>query len=208
MATSIGPKMKKIRRLGEDFAMAGDRSTAARYVKLHRKQPPGVHGKRAGFAKLTGYGQQLREKQKARVFYHLAEKQLRGYYQAASQHKGSTDIELLVQLERRLDNVVYRAGWTDSHRAARQLVSHGHLKVNGKPVDVPSFQIRPGDEISFIGKSSALKTKIQEVGKGNHPVSWIKVDNGKLTIQITNLPTRDEIEVPFNEKIIVEFYSR
>ena len=208
MATSIGPKMKRIRRLGEDFAMAGDRSTAARYVKLHRKQPPGMHGKRAGFAKLTGYGQQLREKQKARVFYNLTEKQLRHYYTAASQQKGSTDVGLLVELERRLDNVVYRAGWTDSHRSARQLVSHGHLKVNGKAVDVPSFQIRYGDEVIFSGKSSIQKTTLQETAKGNQPTSWLKVDNSKLTIQITNLPTRDEIEVPFSEKIIVEFYSR
>ncbi len=208
MATSIGPKMKKIRRLGEDFAMAGDRSTAARYVKMHRKQPPGMHGKRAGFAKLTGYGQQLREKQKARVFYHLTEKQLRGYYETASRKKGSTDVELLVELERRLDNVVYRAGWTDSHRSARQLVSHGHLHINGRSINVPSMQVKVGDKISFTSGSSALKAKLQEAGKGNQPASWLKVNGEALTIEVTNLPTRDEIEVPFNEKIIVEFYSR
>jgi small subunit ribosomal protein S4 len=208
MATTIGPKMKRVRRLGEEFAMAGNRSTAAKYVKLHRKQPPGMHGKKAGFAKLTSYGQQLREKQKARAFYHLTAKQLRSYYTAAGRQHGSTDTILLVELERRLDNVVYRAGWTDSHRSARQLVSHGHLTANGRKIDVPSYQVRTGDVIAFSSNSSALKTKIQDVAKGNSVPSWLKTDPDKLTIEIVNLPVRDEIEVPFNEKIIVEFYSR
>lgn len=205
---ATGPKLKRVRRLGEEFAMAADRSTAAKYVKLHRKQPPGMHGKKAGFAKMTGYGTQLREKQKARAFYHLTERQLRGYYTKAGKKHGSTDVVLLVELESRLDNVVYRAGWTDSHSAARQLVSHAHLVVNGRKVDTPSFQVRPGDVVSFRGTSSALKTKIQEIANGNKPVSWLKVDPDKLTIEVTNLPTRQEIETPFDEKIIVEFYSR
>jgi len=208
MATTIGPRMKRIRRLGEDFAMGGDRSTAAKYVKLHRKQPPGMHSKKSGFAKLTSYAQQLREKQKARAFYHLTEKQLRSYYTKASRQRSSTDTALLVELERRLDNVVYRAGWTDSHRAARQLVSHAHLTVNGRKVDTPSFQIKPNDNIAFAGNRPALKSTIQEIAKGNQPVSWLKVDSNALTIQILALPVRDEIESPFNEKVIVEFYSR
>lgn len=206
MATTIGPRMKKIRRLGEEFAMAGDRSTAAKYVKMHRKQPPGMHGKKAGFAKLTGYGQQLREKQKARAFYHLTEKQLRSYYTAASRKHGSTDTVLLVELERRLDNVLYRAGWADSHRAARQLVSHSHVTVNSRKIDVPSYQVKPGDKVAFAGKSNALKDKIQDTAKGNTAAAWLKT--GDLNIEVVNLPTRGEVEVPFNEKIIVEFYSR
>jgi small subunit ribosomal protein S4 len=208
MSTSIGPRLKRVRRLGEEFAMASDRATAAKYVKLHRKQPPGMHGKKAGFAKLTSYGLQLREKQKARAFYSLTEKQLRGYYLKASHQSGSTDTALLVQLERRLDNVVYRAGWTDSHRASRQLVSHAHLTVNGRKVDTPSFQVKPGDVIALASSSPALKTQLQELSKSNQPVAWLKVDADKLTIEVTNLPTRGEIEAPFNEKVIVEFYSR
>lgn len=208
MVTNIGPRLKRVRRLGEEFAMAGDRSSAAKYVKLHRKQPPGMHGKKAGFAKLTGYAQQLREKQKAKAFYSLSEKQLRGYYNKASHQVGSTDVALLVQLERRLDNVVYRAGWTNSHPAARQLVSHAHLTVNGRKVDTPSFQVKPGDVILLASGKPALKTHIQETAKSNQPVSWLKSDTDKLTIEVINLPTRDEIETPFNEKVIVEFYSR
>jgi len=208
MATTIGPRLKRIRRLGEEFAMAGDRSTAAKYVKLHRKQPPGMHGKKSGFAKLTSYAQQLREKQKARAFYHLTAKQLRSYYLKASRQSGSTDTVLLIELERRLDNVIYRAGWADSHRAARQLVSHAHLTVNGRKVDTPSFQVKSGDVVAYVSNRAALKTMLQDLAKSNHPVSWLKVDPDQLTIQVLDLPTRQEIEAPFNEKVIVEFYSR
>ena len=194
--------------MGEEFAMAGDRSSAAKYVKLHRKQPPGMHGKKAGFAKLTGYGQQLREKQKARAFYNLTEKQLRRYYGKANSQHGSTDVALLVELERRLDNVIYRAGWANSHPAARQLVSHAHLTVNGRKVDTPSFQVKSGDEITFASNRPALQDGVKELSKANQSASWLKVDPDKLTIQVINLPVRGEIEAPFNEKVIVEFYSR
>lgn len=188
--------------------MAADRSTAARYVKLHRKQPPGMHGKKAGFAKLTGYGQQLREKQKAKTFYHLTEKQLRSYYTVASRKAGSTGTELLIGLERRLDNVIYRAGWTDSHRSARQLVSHGHLKINDRKIDIPSCQVKGGDIITLASKSISLADKLKETAKGNAPVAWLKTDTDKLSLQVIDLPTRGEIVIPFDEKIIVEFYSR
>jgi small subunit ribosomal protein S4 len=203
-----GPKLRKVRAYGEEFAMAADRSTAAKFVKLHRKQPPGVHGKKKGFSKLTGYGTQLREKQKARIFYHLTEKALLKYYHQAAKQPGSTDVGLLVQLERRLDNVVYRAGFTNSHPAARQLVNHGHILVNGSRVDIPSVQIKPGDVIAFSGKRPSLKDIITEISSAEKPVSWLKVDGSKLAIEVTSLPVREEIQVPFNEKLIVEFYSR
>lgn len=203
-----GPKLRKARALGEEFAMQGDRSIANKYVKLHRKQPPGQHGKKKTFAKLTGYGQQLREKQKARIFYHLTEKALSKYYAQAARHTGSTELALLVNLERRLDNVVYRAGFAPSHPGARQMVSHGHFLVNGHKVDVPSIQVKPGDIITFSGKRSGLKDKITEVSSSEKPVSWLSVDSNKLAIEVASLPVREEIEVPFNEKLIVEFYSR
>ncbi|MEZ4210210.1 MAG: 30S ribosomal protein S4 [Patescibacteria group bacterium] len=208
MSRYTGPKMRKVRALGEEFAMQGDRSLAAKFVKLHRKQAPGMHGKKKTFKKMTGYGQQLQEKQKARVFYHLTEKQLVKYYQQATSRPESTDLALLVGLERRLDNVVYRAGFANSHPAARQLVSHGHFTVNGRRADVPSITIKPGDKIEFTGKRAALKEKIAEVAASEKPVSWIAVDNAKLSAQVTSLPTREEILVPFNEKLIVEFYSK
>ena len=203
-----GPKLRKVRAYGEDFAMAADRSTAAKFVKLHRKQPPGIHGKKKGFSKLTAYGTQLREKQKARIFYHLTEKALLKYYHQAAKQTGSTDVGLLVALERRLDNVVYRAGFTNSHPAARQMITHGHFLVNGRRLDIPSVQIKPGDVITFSGKRVGLKDKITEVSSAEKPVSWLKVDSSNLAIQVTNLPVREEIQVPFNEKLIVEFYSR
>jgi small subunit ribosomal protein S4 len=138
----------------------------------------------------------------------LTEKQLRRYYRQASREHGSTDITLLTALERRLDNVIYRAGWANSHPAARQLVSHAHLTVNGRRVKSPSFQVKPGDAIAFASLHQALKEQLQELAKANKPTSWLKVDPAELTIQVLSLPTREEIEAPFNEKIIIEFYSR
>lgn len=208
MSRYTGPKLRKVRALGEEFAMQADRSTAAKYVKSNRKQAPGQHGKKKGFGKLTGYGTQLREKQKARVFYHLTEKHLRKYYQQAAKLPVSTDLALLVGLERRLDNVIYRAGFANSHPAARQFVSHGHFTLNGRKVDVPSIQVKPGDVIGFSGKRANLKDKISEIAASEKPVSWLKADNSKLTIEVASLPVREEIVVPFNEKLIVEFYSR
>jgi len=200
--------MRRVRALGEEFAMGGDRALASKYVKLHRKQPPGMHGRKKIFSKLTGYGQQLREKQKARVFYHLVERQLRKYYDRAANSSTSTDVALLVALERRLDNVIYRAGFVDSHMAARQLISHGHFMLNSRRVNIPSILIKVGDTITVAGRSEALTKHLQEVVTGNKPVSWLKVDTKQLSIKIVSMPTRDEIEVPFNEKLIVEFYSK
>lgn len=206
MSRYTGPKLRKLRSLGEDFALGADRSSSAKYVKLHRKQPPGMHVKRGN--KLTGYGIQLREKQKARVFYHITESQLRKYYGQASSKKGSTDEHLLTELERRLDNVVYRAGFTNSHPASRQLLAHGHFAVNGKKVTVPSIQVKVGDIVTLRKTESKAVDKLMEMAKENEAVSWLKVDPGKLSIEVLNLPTREEIHAPFNEKLIIEFYSR
>lgn len=208
MARYTGPKLKKVRALGEEFAVSGDRSLAAKYVKLHRKQPPGVHGKKRAFGRSTGYGQQLKEKQKARVFYHLTEKQLKKYYTEGKRHIGSTDIAMLAGLETRLDNIIYRAGLVDSHAMARQLVGHGHFALNGRRVDIPSIQVKPGQTITLASSSAAVKTKLQDTAKANKPVSWLKVDPQAVSIEVMAAPTRDEIEVPFNEKLIIEFYSR
>ena len=115
---------------------------------------------------------------------------------------------MLIGVETRLDNVIYRAGLVDSHPAARQLVSHGHFSLNGRKVDVPSIQVRPGDVITLSITKPAIKTKLEETIKANKPVSWLKVDSSKFSIEVISLPIRDEIEVPFNEKLIIEFYSR
>jgi len=205
---ATGPRLKRVRSLGEEFAMAGDRTLAAKYAKLTRKQPPGMHGKKKGFGKITGYGIQLKEKQKARTFYLLTEKQLRKYYDQASRQTTSTATALLTAMERRLDNVIYRAGFADSHSSARQFINHAHFSLNGHKVNIPSLQVHVGDEIAIRGRSQKLTDFLTETAKGNHAVSWLKVDPSKLTVSITSLPVREEIEVPFNEQLIIEFYSR
>jgi len=207
MSRYTGPKMRKVRRHGEAFAMAADRSTAAKFVKSHHKQPPGMHGATRIFKKHTGYGLQLQEKQKAKIFYHINEKQLRKYYAEAVREVGSTDNNLLRLLESRLDNVIYRAGFTASHPQARQLIVHKQFQLNGKVVSIPSIQVKSGDVITCVSKQK-LHDIIASLAANNSPVSWLKVDPTQLKIRVTELPTREEIEAPFTEQLIIEFYSR
>jgi len=208
MSRYTGPKLRKIRRLGEDFAVAADRSTAKKFIKSHHKQPPGLHGHTNVFRKHTGYGLQLREKQKARIFYHISEKQMRRYYVMASQQKGSPSDNLIQILESRLDNVIYRAGFANSHPQARQWVSHRQFSLNGKRVSVPSILVKPNDKIEFAAGKSKAKDTMMATAKENKPMAWLKVDTEKLTIEIKNLPQRSEIDLPVNEQLIIEFYSR
>lgn len=159
---------------------------------------------------LAGYGQQLREKQKVKRIYFILEKQFRNYFEKALRQKGVTGENLLFLLERRLDNVVYRAGFSTSRRQARQLVNHGHILVNGKKVDIPSFQVKLGDVISVKDKSvknvhveGAWQTA---VGRGR-PV-WISAGGDALSISVSGLPKREDIDSTINEQLIVELYSK
>ncbi|MEA1909416.1 MAG: 30S ribosomal protein S4 [Patescibacteria group bacterium] len=207
MSRYTGPKLRQARRFGEEFAMASDRSMAAKYVKNNHKQPPGQHGATKMFKKHTSFGLQLLEKQKARVFYHIGEKQMRLCYEEATRKQGSASDNLLQILESRIDNVIYRAGLADSHPQARQFISHRQFALNGKRVSIPSISVKPGDKIEFVGKPK-LKDIVANYAEGNKPVSWLKVDAKTLTVEVATLPTREEIEVPFNEQFIIEFYSR
>ena len=207
MSRYTGPKLRKARRFGETFAMAADRSLAAKFVKNHHKQPPGMHGATRTFKKHTGYGLQLQEKQKARTFYHITEKQLRRCYEAAGRQAGSASDNLLRILESRLDNVVYRAGLANSHPQARQWVNHQQFTLNGHKASIPSMLVKAGDVIEFKG-SPKLKDIAANLAAGNSSVSWLQVDPQRLKITVTALPTRTEIEVPFTEQLIIEFYSR
>jgi len=144
--------MRKVRRFGEEFAMAADRTTAAKFVKNHHKQPPGVHGAKRIFKKHTGYGLQLQEKQKAKIFYHIGEKQLRRAYTEALRQAGSASDNLPRLLESRIDNVIYRAGLANSHPAARQLVAHRQFKLNGILVSIPSIRVKSGDVIEDMAR--------------------------------------------------------
>jgi small subunit ribosomal protein S4 len=174
-----------------------------------RGYAPGEHGKSRRI-KETNYGQQLREKQKARQIYGLLERQFRHYFSKASEAKGVTGEVLLQMLERRLDNVLYRLNFTLSRSQGRQVVRHGHVTVNGRTVDIPSFLVKPGDVVAIREKSRKLAVILTtlEARKGQSAPAWLDVDADKLTAKVLSVPTRDSIPIPINEQLIVELYSK
>jgi small subunit ribosomal protein S4 len=174
-----------------------------------RNFAPGQHGKDRK-AKIVGYGLQLREKQKAKRMYFTLEKQFRNYFEKAAAHPGVTGAMLLQQLERRLDNVVYRLGFAVSRRQARQLVRHGHVNVNGRRVNIPSFQVAAGDQIEVRENSRKLAILEQARDFTSHqPVAnWLEVDREAYRGRVLALPKREDLNVPVNEQLIVELYSK
>jgi small subunit ribosomal protein S4 len=174
-----------------------------------RNFAPGQHGKDRK-AKIVGYGLQLREKQKAKRIYFVGENQFRNYYEEATRSRGVTGEVLLQQLERRLDNIVFRLGLAASRRQARQFVRHGHIQVNGRKVDIPSYQVKAGDEIAVREGSRKLPIIQQAVEYTSHQPapSWMEVDRENLTGRVTSLPKREDINLPVNEQLIVELYSK
>ncbi|MFV0389525.1 MAG: 30S ribosomal protein S4 [Pyrinomonadaceae bacterium] len=199
------------RREGAKLFLKGDRCfKQSCAIEKRGTQAPGQHGPTARRKALQGYGEQLREKQKVKRIYFVLEKQFRIYFQKASRQKGITGENLLFMLERRLDNVVYRAGFSTSRRQARQLVNHGHLLVNGGKVDIPSFQVRPGDIIEIKDKSrknAHIEGAWQTAGGRGRP-PWITVQEASLTATIAGLPKREDIDQDINEQLIVELYSK
>ena len=174
-----------------------------------RNFAPGQHGKDRK-AKIVGYGLQLREKQKAKRTYFTQEGQFRNYFEKAARSKGVTGELLLQQLERRLDNVVYRLGFAVARRQARQLVRHGHVVVNGRKVDVPSYQVSAGDEVSIREKSNKLVVVegAKEFASHQAPPNWLQVDRDAYKGRVLTLPRREDINLPINEQLIVELYSK
>src|SRR5512135_3503520 len=174
-----------------------------------RNFSPGQHG-RDRKAKIVGYGLQLREKQKAKRIYFVGEKQFRNYFEKAAKTKGVTGEMLLQQLERRLDNVVFRLGFAVARRQARQLVRHGHVAVNGRKVNIPSFQVSVGDEVAV--RESSSKMGMLEIAKdfASHqaPPAWLEVDRDAYKGRVLALPKREDINLPINEQLIVELYSK
>ncbi|AOQ25406.1 30S ribosomal protein S4 [Moorella thermoacetica] len=169
---------------------------------------PGQHGQ--GRKKVSEYGLQLREKQKVRRIYGILERQFRNYFEKAERQKGVTGENLLILLERRLDNVVYRLGFADSRAEARTLVRHGHFLVNGRKVNIPSYLVRPGDTISVREKSKASPKfkEIAEAAAHRNVPAWLKADSSTLEGHVLALPTREQIDTPAQEHLIVELYSR
>ncbi|WP_216894449.1 30S ribosomal protein S4 [Nocardia alni] len=201
MARYTGPITRKSRRLRVDL-VGGDQAFE------RRPYPPGQHGRAR--IKESEYLMQLQEKQKARFSYGVMERQFHKYYEEANRQKGKTGDNLLRLLEARLDNVVYRAGLARTRRQARQLVSHGHFVVNGKKVDVPSFQVSQYDIIDVKEKSApTLPFQVARETYGDRPIpGWLQVVPGRLRILVHQLPERAQIDVPLNEQLIVEYYSK
>lgn len=197
-----GPKAKRARRLGMAF------TTKDAKVLQRRGYPPGQHGQ--GRSRISEFGQQLREKQKAKVNYGVLERQFRRYFEQALKTPGVTGDNLLRFLELRLDNVAYRLGFADSRAQARQLVSHGFLDVNGKKVDIASYQVKVGDAVSIRAakQKSAYVERLKEKLKNFHPQEWVQVEPTKLSGKVLGLPTPDMIGSTINTQLIVEHYSR
>jgi small subunit ribosomal protein S4 len=198
------------RRDGTKLFLKGAKCFTEKCPVEKRNFPPGQHGQSKKVKKVVGYGLQLREKQKAKRIYCTLETQFRAYYQKASNKTGVTGELLLQQLETRLDNVAYRLGFAMSRRQARQVVRHGHVLVNGRKVNIPSFQCKVGDAISIREGSKALVLleEAKNFAAGQRSVSWIDINREALSGKIVSLPRRDEISLPVNEQLIVELYSK
>jgi small subunit ribosomal protein S4 len=209
MARYIGPVCRLCRREGMKLFLKGERCYTEKCAIEKRNFAPGQHGKTRK-AKLAGYGLQLREKQKVKRVYGVLEDQFRRYFEAAERTRGITGETLLQLLERRLDNVVYRLGLATSRPQARQMVRHGHFLVNGRKVDIPSYSTKPGDVITVLGrtqKSSLVEHAIEEV-KGRGIPEWLSFDPGTTTGRVMSVPTRAQINLPVQEQLIVELYSK
>lgn len=197
-----GPKAKLCRRLGANLF------GAEKYTKIlrRRQSKPGVHGSK--FKKKSEYGHQLDEKQKARFVFGLTERQMRNCFARASSQSGDTGQNFLRLFERRLDNVIYVSQFAVTRMQARQMVSHGHFKLNGRRVDIPSIIIRPGDKIELLTKhaDSALYSGLDKLK--DYSPKWLNVDLKKLTVEVLALPEKDDLEKSIDSQLIVEFYSR
>lgn len=194
------------RREGQKLFLKGDRCYSTKCAIEKRNFPPGQHGQ--GRKKVSDYGLQLREKQKTKRFYGLQETQFRNLFDKAARKKGITGENLLIMLETRLDNVVFRLGFASSRKEARQLVTHGHFRVNGKKVDIPSYEVKAGDVIK-VKEKSASSPKFKEIKDMTISVpSWLTVDVEKLEGKVVTLPTREDIDTPVAEHLIVELYSK
>ena len=208
MARYTGAVCRLCRREGQKLFLKGERCYTDKCSVGRRSYAPGQHGQ--GRKKLSEYGLQLRAKQATRRYYGILEGQFRHYYELAEKREGKTGEQLLSIIETRLDNVVYRLGFATSRPEARQLVVHNHFSVNGRKVNIPSYLIKAGDtvEIKEAKKSSPRYKEILEVTEGRMIPSWLEADHDNFTGTVKELPSRDEIDVPVNETLIVELYSK
>src|SRR5881409_3413057 len=206
MARDTNPQCKQCRREGMKLFLKGERCLTDKCGVERRAYPPGDHGR--GRMKQSEYRLQLREKQKARRFYGVLEGQFRTYYDKASRQPGVTGENLLRLLETRLDNVLVRLGFAASRRQARQLVRHGHWTVNGRRVDIPSYQVKPDDVITIKSNSAAADVVRNATELTSGVPAWLQADHDSLNAKVLRLPDRDEIVTPVQEQLIVELYSK
>lgn len=206
MSRYIGPSCRLCRREGIKLFLKGERCYTEKCAIEKRNYPPGVHGETRG--KMMEYGTRLREKQKVRRIYGLSEKQFKRFFNMAERKPGITGSNFLVLLERRLDSMVYRLGFATSRAEARQLVSHKHILVNGKCINISSYLVKAGDVISVKNKElPTVKNALETVVRRGQP-SWIELDKENMKGIIKQLPTREDITLPIKEQLIVEYYSR
>ena len=206
MARYTGPSCRLCRREGQKLFLKGERCYSGKCALEMRSYAPGQHGQ--GRKKSSDYGLQLREKQKAKRFYGLQETQFRNLFEKAAAKKGITGENLLIMLETRLDNVVFRMGLASSRKEARQLVTHGHFTVNGKTADIPSMQLKAGDVVAVKEKSTS-SPKFKEIKEMTISTpAWVTIDTQKLEGKVLAMPTREQIDTPVAEHLIVELYSK
>jgi small subunit ribosomal protein S4 len=212
MSRYIGPSCRQCRREGTKLFLKGTKCLTEKCPVERRPYPAGQHGQSGGGRprKTSEYAKQLREKQKVKRMYGLTERQFRNTFETASLEPGVKGTNLLVALETRLDNIVYRMGFAASRKAGRQLIRHGHVEVNGRSVDVPSFHVVPGHEVRVTESSRELVSvkAAQEQASRGAPVSWLSVDADKVAGRLVERPTREAIPVNAQEQLIVELYSK
>lgn len=207
MARTTSPQCKQCRREGKKLFLKGERCFSVKCGLARRAYAPGQHGQERRM-RVSEYCMQLREKQKVKRIYGLMEKQFRKYYDEATRMKGNTGSLLVVTLERRLDNVIYRTGMGSSRALSRQLVNHGHFRVNGKKVDIPSFMVKEGDVITVKKETSTYFKNVREILKGAQVPSWINFDEKKLEAKVLAMPSEKEAELDVNINQVVEYYSK
>jgi len=207
MARDLGPKCKKCRREGKKLFIKGERCFGVKCAMIKRPYAPGQHGQARKMG-LSEYGIQLREKQKVKRIYGVLERQFRKYYEMASRVHGNTGVFLSTLLERRLDSVVYRLGFASSRNQARQLVNHGHLLLNGKKVDIPSFLVKEGDVISFKKNQGNYFEDLKNILKNHQTPSWLSLDIQKVQGKVVSNPVLSEIDTGTDIHLIVEYYSK
>ncbi len=209
MGRYLGSVCRLCRREGLQLFLKGNRCLSPKCAVVKRKSPPGVRGKKR-MAKISDYGTELREKQKVKRMYGLGEKQFFNTFVKAENKVGKTGDNLIVALEKRLDNIVFKSHFASSRFQSRQLINHGHFRVNGRKVNIPSYAIKAGDVIEARPKSknlSIIRESLKNISRKGLP-SWIEVDENEVKSKILAVPVREDIQLPANEQLIVEFYSK